>query len=433
MNVAKNILVVIEVVALVERTLRPLILVTYEKKTGSVKRTQELLRRGKAFGIEYIIALEREAYFNAIKSFPSFLRTLHQRKVYLVDLGAGKGHIHSYKKIISAAIILSKIIRREKADLVFTPAAAYRYFLTACFAANISRVPWTAIMYYEDILGPVKSKETINLLKLINNLIGQSKLSVPARVKSLLELLLELRIAEKTPMLAVSEIVGEQLRMLNSKLKFRTINPGVGIDLALYKEKRHITKKYDAIFFARLVPEKGLYDVVTIWKLVVQRNPKALLAVAGIVIDAQFVEHFQKMVTNNSLSNNVVFLGEQREDQLIQLIKSSSVVLYPARYDTFSLVILESLACGKPVITYDIPASRNYGECKAVLIQPIGNISAMAKSILNLLQDQNRISKLSEEAILFSERYDWNHVVEAEKEAYIDIINLHASKSNKCF
>jgi glycosyltransferase involved in cell wall biosynthesis len=400
---------------------------------GAIKRTHEILKRGKAFGIEYVVALEREGYFNALKSFPSLLNSMLQYKVYLVDLGAGKSLFQSYKEIIEAAIILSKIIKKEKVNLIIAPTGGYRYIFLSYLTGRFSGTPWTAIYHLlplEDMLGSaictdtlVRSR-TLDILKIIKNLgYARPKLSSPTRIILCLEFLNELCIIQKTTLLTVSDLIRKQLNTIFPKIRIKPIKPGNGIDLALYRKRRFVKRKYDCLFFGRLIPEKGLYDLVKIWKFVVQENPNALLEVAGLVIDRSFINQFLKMVSSNNLSRNVIFLGEQSEDKLIDLIKSSSLVLYPSYMDSFSLVILESLACGKPVVTYEIPPIINvYGECKAILGHSVGDIESMAKSIIELMESRNKLFNLSKEALAFSEKYDWNAVVLAEKEAYLEVI-----------
>ena len=56
--------------------------------------------------------------------------------------------------------------------------------------------------------------------------------------------------------------------------------------------------------------------------------------------------------------DGVESLGLVPEDELVDLYSSAHVVIYPTRADMFSLVMLEALASGTPVITSDIPSHR---------------------------------------------------------------------------
>ena len=64
-------------------------------------------------------------------------------------------------------------------------------------------------------------------------------------------------------------------------------------------------------------------------------------------------------VGGHSIQGLIEGLGYIASDhELAKIYSSSHVVLYPSRSDTFSLVIVESLACGTPVITTPIQTHR---------------------------------------------------------------------------
>ena len=164
----------------------------------------------------------------------------------------------------------------------------------------------------------------------------------------------------------------------------------------------------------------------------VKIKPKAKLAVAGIIEKQKYVEDFQKMVSRYSLSKNIVFLGEQKESSLRNLVKSSKLTLNPSMLDPFSLVTLESLACGIPVVAYNIPAIKNiFGLCDAVLRCPIGGMASMAKNVQFLLENEDLRTKLSKEAREYASNYDWRKVIRAEKEAYFKVIRWFISHTGR--
>jgi glycosyltransferase involved in cell wall biosynthesis len=107
---------------------------------------------------------------------------------------------------------------------------------------------------------------------------------------------------------------------------------------------------------------------------------------------------------------------------------NSYLTINPSYVDAFSLVTLESLACGTPVVAYNLPASRhNFGKCKAVFRSPVGNKAKMAETIFRVLTQTNR-QALTEEALKWAISYDWNNVVKAERDAYTLVINRNRSR-----
>ena len=123
------------------------------------------------------------------------------------------------------------------------------------------------------------------------------------------------------------------------------------------------------------------------------------------------------------MSNNVEYLGQQAETELLDVITRSRLTIYPSYADSFSIVVLESLACGTPVVAYNIPAIKHiFGKCKAVFRCPIGNKADMANRILSSLKSER--DPLTIEARTFASSYDWNRVAKTERDAYAKILSM---------
>jgi len=59
--------------------------------------------------------------------------------------------------------------------------------------------------------------------------------------------------------------------------------------------------------------------------------------------------------------------------------------VYPSHEDSFSLVVLESLALGTMVVAYDIPAIREvYGDLVYTVQE--GDINSMARGVIKVLK-----------------------------------------------
>jgi len=57
-----------------------------------------------------------------------------------------------------------------------------------------------------------------------------------------------------------------------------------------------------------------------------------------------------------------VLAGFLPKEKYYETLARARALVYPSHSDSFSLVILESLAVGTPVVTYDIPGPRSvYG------------------------------------------------------------------------
>jgi glycosyltransferase involved in cell wall biosynthesis len=424
------------------KKIKPILLAKFNSAvlSGGYRRHFEVLKRGKSEGIDYIVVASLQSYKNAMKIFPDYMDTLSNYTAYVKDFKEkqssipGLNQAFSYGNIFRSALSVSKIAVDEDADLI-VGGEDPQSLLTSYLAGKFSSKPWTAICQpTTDLLQPQSSMGSLNafnILKFVSKKSSTKNDSLISRIGTASQLFVQLKIAQKSLMLSVSSSVAEELHSLDPRIKFHVIEPGNGIDLEKFAAKSDPSQKYDAIFFSRLVPEKGLYDLPVIWKYVTKRIPKAVLGVAGIVEDQRFVNRFLELANDFHLSRSIAFLGELKEDALKNLVRSSKLTLYPSLVDSFSLVTLESLACGTPVVAYDIPAIRhNFGKCDAVLRCAIKDKNSMAEKALSIIKNEKLKEALSKRAKEYSTGYDWKDVVTAEKQAYFKVIQYFGSKND---
>jgi glycosyltransferase involved in cell wall biosynthesis len=422
-------------VCLLERKrIKPIILVDFNSAvlSGGNRRIFEILRLGRSEGIDYIILTDLQSCKNAVKMFPDYMKMLSNYRVYVKNFKEkrssvpGLKQVFSYESVLRSALSISKVAIEEAADLI-VGGEETKTLWPSYLAGKYCSKPWTAIFQpFTDLLQPSRSFTPVNIfnvLRFISEKRSAKKLLLISKIGLALQLLLQLKVAEKSLMLPVSSSVVEELNFLDPKIRFYVIKPGNGINLEKFETKSDNNKQCDAIYFARLIPEKGLYDLPIIWKYVTKKIPKATLRVAGIKEDQRYVNRFLDIVNKFHLDRNIIFLGALEENALISTVKSSKLTLYPSLGDSFSLATLESLACGTPVVAYDIPAIRhNFGKCDSVIRCPVKDSQCMAEKTLLILKDEKLRETLSRKAKEYSADYDWKDVVKAEKNAYFEVI-----------
>lgn len=386
---------------------RPLIFVDVSSLSGGVKRIFNVLKRGKTHGIDYVVVFNRRNYENALRYFPFFDKIMSQYRFYMLDWPTIYGNTLPvrYKNLIKLAKITAEIAKKENVDLIVSPSETHSKFLLSYLTGLLSSKPWTVIFQSTPIIG-------LNL-----------KFRHPySALEQLWTFFTYLKISERTLMLAVSKSIQNDLKKINSKINIYVIEPGCGVECMPLKTC-DTAEVYDAIFSARLIPEKGLYDILEIWNLVTRQKPDAKLLVIGMTESKKHIEKFHSLIKRYKLGGNIIFLGEKNDEEVFHLLNSSKLLVYPSVLDSFPLSVLEALACGKPVIAYNIPAIQlNYGGCKAVKTVKVKDNANMAKCILSLLENETERAILSYDAKSFAQKCSWDRVVEAEKEAYTKVL-----------
>ncbi len=192
----------------------------------------------------------------------------------------------------------------------------------------------------------------------------------------------------------------------------------VGLDLDLIT--RSISgsdnrKSYEAVFVGRHDQGKGIFDLVKAWGKLTESLPEARLVTIGISTP-DYAKRLERLIAELGLGKRIILSGVVDEVTKLRIIKESKVCLFPSYIEGWGIVPQEALACGLPVVVYDLPVYReNIKPCESVFAVPVGDIEAFAMKALELLSNElyNRYEEVGPE---FVRRFDWAGVASAEFE-----------------
>jgi glycosyltransferase involved in cell wall biosynthesis len=120
-----------------------------------------------------------------------------------------------------------------------------------------------------------------------------------------------------------------------------------------------------------------------------------------------------------SLRNNVDLVGYlPSHDDVIAEIFKSSIVALPSTYEANSIALLEGMACGKPVVAFDYPFTREVVDSGCGLLARPGDVVDLADKIRLLLNDSETRSDLARKASQRALQYDWDRITDDYVEVY---------------
>jgi len=215
--------------------------------------------------------------------------------------------------------------------------------------------------------------------------------------------------------IAVSPTVkDEAIRFLSVR---RVEVSGDGINFNKYQSVKVKDKIYDAAYLGRVHPSKGIDVLIRAWRSVVDTVPKAKLVIIGSGLEAS-LKHYSQMIEKLNLQDNVKITGFiWKDEEMIKLLESSKVFVFPSLEEGFGIAVAEAMACGLPCVISDIPALRKiFGEV-AVLVNPKDS-EKFAIEILNLLENKDKREALGKRACEYVKRFDWKEIARKEFEVF---------------
>ena len=159
------------------------------------------------------------------------------------------------------------------------------------------------------------------------------------------------------------------------------------------------------LFVGTLEPRKNLLTLLKALAQIIEHSslrPQLVIAGGeGWLMDDSFA-----FIKKAAIGERVRFTGYLSDDDLRALYSSCRVFIYPSVYEGFGLPPLEAMACGAPVIAGRIPSLQETLGSAARLVEPL-DVDALARSIIEVLQNENQREMLGAAGPLHSGKFSW--------------------------
>jgi len=144
----------------------------------------------------------------------------------------------------------------------------------------------------------------------------------------------------------------------------------------------------------RLRKEKGHAILLDAMVEVVRNIPDAKLLVVGDGPDRnQLIERSKKL----GIADHILWLGIKNSGEVFQLYGIMDVVVVPSLFEGFGLTAAEAMAAGVPVVASDVDGLSEVVENgQTGYLVPVGDSSAMAKRLVELLSNQSKAQVMGE-------------------------------------
>jgi glycosyltransferase involved in cell wall biosynthesis len=145
--------------------------------------------------------------------------------------------------------------------------------------------------------------------------------------------------------------------------------------------------------------------------IVAKTIPGVRLALAG---SGDYLPSLVSLAERLDIKDRVDFMGFVSEQEKIDMLRKSHVVVNPSSKEGWGVTVIEANACGAPVIASDVPGLRDaVVDGETGFLVPYGDIDGFAARITQVLSDEALRTTLSRQAIEWAKRFNWDDSADA--------------------
>lgn len=222
--------------------------------------------------------------------------------------------------------------------------------------------------------------------------------------------------------ITVSESLRKQL-IHHFKKDSLVVNNMVGNEFTkgdvLSKDKKNaFPSKYVTV--GSLIWRKGFDTLIDAFQ---ESGLKAKGVTITIVGGGNEQDALQKQIKDKGLSNNIILVGRKSREEIISILNNSDAFVLSSRAETFSVVSIEALCLGLPVIATICGGPEEFINKKNGLLVPTNNAKALSTAIQTMYHTFPNYNRklIAEES---RQRFSSNEIAKKLTKIFEDVINF---------
>jgi 1,2-diacylglycerol 3-alpha-glucosyltransferase len=184
-----------------------------------------------------------------------------------------------------------------------------------------------------------------------------------------------------------------------------------------FHERSNIPKnKIKLLFVGRLFPEKSIDTLIRAMPEIVKKHKDTHLMIVG---GGHLRKKLEKLTANLKVDEHTTFLGLISEEDKIHAYNSSDIFILPSLAELEGMVVLEAMACGKPIIVSDakMSASRYFVDNNGFLFKTKNHMD-LAQQVIKLITDTSLRKKFGEVSFNKVKQYDIHKSIDLLEKVY---------------
>lgn len=174
------------------------------------------------------------------------------------------------------------------------------------------------------------------------------------------------------------------------------------------------------IAVGRYVYQKGFDLLLQAWKKIEQQYPDWELAIYGMGERTPYEQLIDKL----QIDRNRCHLNGSTPDIKAEYL-NSSLFVFSSRFEGFGMVLIEAMACGLPVVSFDCPCGPKdiVRHKEDGLLVPSGRPDLLAEALHQVMGNDSIRQKMATEAINNAKRFQLDGIAMRWKQLFEDVLS----------
>ena len=186
------------------------------------------------------------------------------------------------------------------------------------------------------------------------------------------------------------------------------------------------------LFVGRIVPLKGIENLLKAMAYLESKKRINLVVIGGDEHSRAEMQKLKNLSRSLKIDESVTFLGLVKQEMLPFFYSAADLCVVPSYYESFGLVVLESLACGTPVVATKVGGAESVirnGETGYVVID--NDPRCLADKIALLLSASDGKTESAGSVRASVTKYSWSNITEAILAEYRSVLGGFSAKPRK--
>ena len=173
------------------------------------------------------------------------------------------------------------------------------------------------------------------------------------------------------------------------------------------------------VFVGRIIPLKGIDNILRAMAHLGGKQGIKLIVIGGDDHSQVEMQRLKNLSRTLRIDESVIFLGSVKQETLPFFYSAADLCVVPSYYESFGLVVLESLACGTPVVATKVGCAESVIRCgETGYVVTDNDPGSLAEKISRLLSTPHGKPDFVHSVRASVTKYSWSNISEAILEEY---------------